>query len=511
MKHLYACLALVGLSLGARAQSIYRPLLRPGVVYQFSESGTPGDTTHTLRLSYANSPVSPDSAGRFNGRIVRVAPRAGGCPWLAAAVRPDGLFGATVTIGFNRHEYLLRAANGRTLLLKTQAPLNQVWTATTAGLTARTTARSVGTVLGTTDSLTTITFSDGQILVLSKRYGFVEGPALGSYLTGQRPRRLTLTALNVAGRWTGQPAVGARAMFDYQPGDVFLRYNKQESMNTGMICSETWTRDSVLTRTASAVGDSVRYTIWRRTLTRTNGMPGAPGGFCQNTPGTVLSPGSSVQLLVTAADESQLGRLTHNVPGTPSASGTFVTQPSVRNSSSYLGRRTQRTDAYQLCQPVTGDSVLLSLMPDYGVNTTYASGLGMVASSSQEVYFLRSTTLLGYRKVNLPTATGVETWGALRTFANILKAADVRPAASTAVFPSPFAHELTVRFEAQRTQPVTVLLRNSLGQVVHQHTWPVGAGPQQLALAVPTLAAGLYTVQLTVDGRSQVLKAVKQP
>ncbi|GAB3829268.1 T9SS type A sorting domain-containing protein [Hymenobacter jeollabukensis] len=507
MKHLYACLALIGLATGARAQTIYRPLLRPGVVYQFSESGTAGDTTHTVRLNYAGPMTWPDSLGRFNGRAVRVRTRPSTCTYLTHVIRPDGLFGATVTIGFNRHEYLLRAANGRTLLLKTQAPLNQQWTATAAGLTASTTARGVGTVLGVTDSITTITFSDGQTLRLSKQFGFVEGPALGSYLNGQRPRRLTLTALSVAGRWTGQPAVGPAAMYDFQPGDVFLRYSKQEGTQTGSLCSESWTRDSVLTRTLSGSGDTVRYTIWRRTLKRNYGSPSAPNGFCQNTPGTTLSPGYLYSQVATANDGSRLAQLTHTLAGTTSIYQS-LTLAGVRTAA-YNGRKVQTTLMRQVCQP-SADSTLLGEILDNGGSASYAAGLGELRTDVGGIYYNNVTTLLGYRKVNLPTGSGTETWGSLRTFANILKAADVRPAASTAIFPNPFAAELTVRFEAQRAQAVTVLLRNSLGQVVHRQTRPVGAGPQQLALAVPTLAAGLYTVQLTVDGRSQVLKAIKQ-
>lgn len=508
MKHLYACLALAGLSFGAQAQSIYRPLLRPGVVYQFSEAGTPGDTTHTVRMTYTGPSTYPDSLGRFNGRAVRVPTRpAGICG--SQTVRPDGLFGATVTIGFSRHEYLLRAANGRTLLLKTQAPLNQVWTATAAGLTARTTARSVATVLGVTDSITTITFSDGQTLLLGKRLGFVEGPALGSYLNGQPARRLTLTGLSVAGQpWLGRAAVGVAAVFDYQPGDVFLRYTKQENTMSHLLCSEAWARDSVLTRTPNAAGDTIRYTIWRRLLTRRYGSPSAPPSIaCQNTPGTTLAPGSAYGLVVALADQSPLAQLTHTLASAPTGSlFRSLTLAGVRTSR-YNGRHTQQLISQQVCQPVpAADSVLLGDILDNGNSTTYAAGLGMVESDNWGIYYSSSSTLLGYRKMNLPTTTGTETWGSLRTFANILKAADVRPAASTAAFPNPFVRQLTVRFETQRAQQATLHLYNGLGQLVRQQTTAVPAGTAQVQVALPGLPAGLYTLHLRHDGRTEVLK-----
>ncbi|GAB2962257.1 hypothetical protein GCM10027048_33380 [Hymenobacter coalescens] len=505
MKHLYACLALACLAFGARAQTIYRPLLRPGVVYQFAEAGTAGDTTHTVRLSYAGPHPAPDSLGRFNGRTVRVPARPTTCPWLSHVLRPDGLFGATVTIGFRRHEYLLRAANGRTLLLKTQAPLNQPWAATAAGLTARTTARGVGTVLGVSDSITTITFSDGQTLRLSKTYGFIEGPALGSYLNGQPPRRLTLTALGTGGRWLGQPAVGPAAMYDFQPGDVFLRYNKQEGTQTGSICSESWVRDSVLTRTLSRAADTVRYTIWRRVLTRNYGSPSAPGGFCQNTPGTTLTPGSVHSLAVAVNDENPLALLTHTL-----TSGTVVwrnlTLAGVRTAN-FHGRNVQNTITRQVCPSATpADSVEMSDILDNGTTASYAVGLGQVLSCTSGIYYTYYNTLIGYRKVNLPTSTGTETWGSLRPFASILKAADHRPAATTAAFPNPFARELTVRFETARPQRATVRVYNGLGQLVQQLERPVAAGAAELRLQLPALPAGLYTLHLQHDGRTEVLR-----
>ncbi|RTQ47174.1 T9SS type A sorting domain-containing protein [Hymenobacter gummosus] len=507
MKHLYACLCGLLLASAAPAQTIYRPLLRAGVLYQLSEVGTPGDTTHTVRLSYAGPVTSPDSLGRFSGRVVGIPTRWASACRAEQVARPDGLFGATVVIGYRRHEYELRAANGRTLLLKTQAPLNQVWTATAAGLTARTTARGVGTVLGVPDSITTITFSDGQTLLLSKQFGFVEGPALGSYLNGQRPRRLALTALQVAGRWVGQPAVGHYAIHDYQPGDVFLRYAQQRTTSGGDICSESWTRDSVLTRRLSAQGDTVRYTIWRRVLTRNYGRPGSPAGFCQNTPGTVLTAGSTHSLTVAATDESLLSQLTDAVGGPAGQIWRPLTRAGWRTAE-YRGRKVQDVIMRQVCLPATGDSLQLGSIIDNESGRRYAAGLGLVLSYTGGVYYEQLNTLLGYRKVNLPTSSGTETWGSMRTFANILKAADYRPAASTAAFPNPFARELMVRFEAQRAQPVEVRLFNGLGQLVHRQTAPVAAGAQQLTLAVPALAAGLYTLQLTVDGRSQVLKVM---
>lgn len=509
MKHLYACLALAGLSFGARAQNQYVPLFRIGYTYQYTEANSPGDTTHTVRMAFPHVSY-PDSVARLNGRAVALTRNASPSCYVTNVIRPDGLFGATVIIKNPGppKEYTVRGYNGRTFVLKPLAALNQPWAATAAGLTAQVTARAAATTFGQPDQVATITLSDGETIRFSEQWGYLEGPNLGAYLNGQRRRHLVLTAITGQGLALGQPAVGARVMHDYQPGDVFLRYKRESGSTISSICSESWTRDSVLTRTVNAAGD-LNYTIWRRVLTRNYGSPTAPAPFCQNTPGTTLAPGYSVTLSVPATDESQLALLTHTLGGTSSYARP-LTLAGVRTSS-YNGRITQQTMLRQVCQPApAADSVLLSLLVDAGANTTYGAGLGEVASLQGGVNFDRTTTLLGYRKVNLPTSTGVETWGTLRTFANILKTADFRPAASTSVFPNPFGRELTVRFEAQRPQPVTVQLRNALGQLMHAETRAVGAGAQQLPLTVPALAAGLYTLHLTADGRTQVLRVTKE-
>ena len=92
--------------------------------------------------------------------------------------RPDNLFGASLRVRPGA-EYVLAAANGRTLTLRPRQALGQPWAAAAGGLTARVTARTLGTVLGQADSLAVITLSDGAVLTLGKRLGWVRGSALG--------------------------------------------------------------------------------------------------------------------------------------------------------------------------------------------------------------------------------------------------------------------------------------------------------------------------------------------
>jgi hypothetical protein len=204
----------------AHAQQPWQPF-RPGLTYQLSEPATAGDTTHTLRVG-AGLPV----AGSATDSLFRFTKRAGKIPLVGfitctTRLQLDNLFGATLR-SQPRAVFTLAAANGRTLTLRPRAPLGQSWAAGIAGLTASVTGRAVSSRVlgGVADSVVTITFSDGQALSLTKTYGLLEGPSLDSYLNGRNQRRqLVLTALPERGLGTG--ALGARAVHDYQPGDVF--------------------------------------------------------------------------------------------------------------------------------------------------------------------------------------------------------------------------------------------------------------------------------------------------
>ncbi|KAA9333138.1 T9SS type A sorting domain-containing protein [Hymenobacter busanensis] len=505
MKHAYPLLAVLALaSITAQAQQ-FRPF-RTGTAHQFTETSA-ADTIHTLRLESA-ALVGSDSVFRFNGRVVPVRRVLGTTCYLTHVQRPDNLFGATLTKRAAGTEYVLTAANGRTFTLRPRAALGQPWAATSTGLTAHVTARAIDNVLGLPDSVVTIALSDGKTLRLSKHYGLVSGPALGAYLNGRHAaRQLTLSAL--PGLRLGAEKTGAPAVYDFQPSDVFLRYSKQEG-SLSNLCSESWVRDSVLTRALSRTGDTITYRIWSRKLTRTYGSPGAPAGFCQGSAGTVLEPARTTELQVTRSQQAGApATLTNTTVGNIVPNGFVAVGFGARRTPNYYGRATQSLVDRQVCGVQTGDSVRLADIIDNGREQRYTAGLGLVFLSNWGIYSTLTTTLLGYRKVNLPTSTGTEVWGVLTTFPQILKAADYRPAASTAAFPNPFTSDLTVRFDAQRSQQTQVQLYNSLGQLVHETSRPVAAGVQQFILAVPTVPAGLYSLHLQHDGRTEVLKVLR--
>jgi hypothetical protein len=490
MHHQLPFFALSLLAAGTAHAQDYRPC-RAGLTYQLSEVAAPGDTTHALRLG-AGREVGADSVFQFAARTSRTL-QAGSVYCGSYVVRPDNLFGATLTVRGNS-EFVLSAANGRTLTLRPRAAIGQAWPAA-ASLTGRVTARYLGPagLLPRPDSLVAITFSDGATVLISKTYGFLQGPALGHYLNPRVPARaLQLTALPELG--LGSRRLGALVAYDFQPGDVFLRYTSGYD-GWGPCGYYVWTRDSVLARINSRRGDTISYQIQRRTLTRR----------CSNGPGT-LAPATTIALTITS-NYRALGQLTEfweNRFSTSPGVG-FIHSVSHRTNA-YNGRLLQQHVQYQTCSTgMAADTIKLANTSslDFGVELTTAPGLGEVREANIGLSG-DLTVLLGYRK-------GSETWGQLTTFAQLLPTAVARPAAGTAAFPNPFAAELSVSFELPRAQAVGLELRDALGRVVlTQPATQCAAGSCQLQLSTAAVSPGLYTLMLKpAAGPAQVLKVLK--
>jgi hypothetical protein len=70
-----------------------------------------------------------------------------------------------------------------------------------------------------------------------------------------------------------------------------------------------------------------------------------------------------------------------------------------------------------------------------------------------------------------------------------------------ALFPNPGAAP-TLRLELNRTQTVTVLVRDLAGRTVHEQVQSLGAGAASVALHAPALAAGVYVVEATANGET---------
>ncbi len=495
MKHAYLLLLLL-LALPGRSQN-FCPF-RPGVTYQLHEAATPGDTIHGVRLARVGTRVGADSVFAFAPRTSSLRRSFSGAPF-SQMQRPDHFFGASLTCRPGS-EYVLAAANGRTLVLRPRAALNQPWAAA-PGLTARVVARSVLPLpvanAPAADTCVTVAFSDGQQLLLSKNYGFVQGPVLGNYLNPRLPRK-ALTLLAQPERPLGTVRLGALAAFDFAPGDVFVYQGY--SYGSPFPCgTDSWTRDSVLSRADSPGRDTITYRIWSRTVSQ----------MCAN--GPRLAGPANIRTLVVSADYRGLGTgsLTqfwaNRGGGRPVGWLHFVGY-----RAAVFGNRYVQENKFFMpngAAPATADTLALldAGALDSGYHLTLGEGLGAV-HEAQIGFSGVSSNLIGFRK------NGVAV-GQLPTIVQLmLSIRATRPAATTAAFPQPFAENLTVKFDLARPQPVALVLHDGLGRtVLTRPATAQPAGAQQLELDTRALPAGLYTLHLAFggEGRTEVLKVLK--
>jgi hypothetical protein len=77
--------------------------------------------------------------------------------------------------------------------------------------------------------------------------------------------------------------------------------------------------------------------------------------------------------------------------------------------------------------------------------------------------------------------------------------------------PNPFGATLTLTVQAQTAQAATLTVLNTTGRPVLQQMLDVPAGGSKLSISsLQTLPAGLYVLQLWLDGQPQQLKVLKQ-
>jgi hypothetical protein len=82
---------------------------------------------------------------------------------------------------------------------------------------------------------------------------------------------------------------------------------------------------------------------------------------------------------------------------------------------------------------------------------------------------------------------------------------------TVAVWPNPFAGEVTLELAAVEAGPATLTLTDALGRTAWQQTTAVSAGVQQLPLALPaSLRTGSYVLTVTVNGQALRRPLIKQ-
>ncbi len=489
MKHSYLLAALLVCALGRHSQaqtSAWRPF-RPGLVYAFAQAASTG-TLHTLRTDSAYATTTGDSVYTFN-RLLR--------PISASSAlygkSRNNLLGARLRWQPGTHDFYLEAnaepalgiTQATTLFLRPTVAVGNTWAASTQpALTATLSSRTLGAVGNAADSLVTITLSNGQVLIVSKHYGLVQGPQW-------------LTLAPGSSTWY-QPSPPQAGLGFYDPLKLFVLNVGDElgydlidyAFGAGLVCSWGYMLRRITGRQLTADSLVLRFSQQRRAT-----ISGAPGCSAAGTTVSSVSTGRWAISLRTgrSAQFSPFTLLTgeYTVVG-PTSSPTLL-----------IGRSVGTRAAGNGC--LSGAQIIgfVPMYPYQNQANVYVGGLDDAA------YLNEFTSSLGLGPITISSTINRDysltyysrngvTCGSRANFATLLPSRAAQAAAAATLYPNPATDAATLTLN-EPTRPGSMLvLTDALGRRV----WDMALVPSQTVLSIPLTnqPAGLYLVQLLAPG-----------
>lgn len=485
------------LFLSASAQN-FQPF-RKGLTYHFTSQ----DSVFSMRIDSVKM-ENGDSVFVFN-ETIKPAPAntTGNCDQQQVIyqflVRKNNQFGYKMLAKANR-EYVFQAETGQEFTLKTKAAVGQSWQFSAApAVTATLTAKAVEPVATVSDSVLTFTLSNGQIIKLSKTYGFVKAPNFIALTDASfKPKDLEFYALPE--KQVGQAISNPLQIFDFQPGDKFGYHSTMfVGFNNSTPCTEDWVIVEVLSR--SNVAGGVSYGLKRETLIWNHGFPTAPAPFCQNNPGTTTTSTTGT-LVITENSFPEVSRLTAGfyAPQTGGLYGNYSI--GILKTSKYNQRPQTASRFMQFCPSL---NAFISGVDGGTTKAWYGVGLGEIKRTGWSGFPMSDYTneLVWYVKGN-------ETYGTPFTFAQILATSKELPVQPFSLAPNPFTSGIAIKLNPElQKNNVTVTVLNALGQQVSVKQLNA-ASRTELKLQLPNLPKGMYMVQLNGNNKTYSSKLVKE-
>jgi hypothetical protein len=498
MKHTYLLAAFLLGALGQQAHAqttAWRPF-RPGRVYGFTQNpGTVSiDDVRTLRVDSAYATATGDSVYTFN-RLVRPAATASN----RAVKSRNNLFGARLRWQPGTNNYYLEAnaepaigqATAVALLLRPRVAVGSTWAASTQPALTATLSSRVRSNISTTDSLATITLSNGQQFIFSRANGLTQGP---QWLT------LSAAATTPATQWRqfGTPRVGLgiydpRTLFSMSAGDELGYLADVPYLGGSLLCQSGYRLRQITSRTTTA--DSLLITYQEQRIITTLSTPG-----CGGQPGTVLSPvqnGRWAFSLRTGASPQfpLLALLTGEYRPYPATSG-FGILGALAVGSIYSVEY-----AGTLCLNYGSQVSFSNVYPVNGTPGQYAAGIDDLAvSASYDVGASMGPVFFkdGYNnRLSYFRRSGV-TCGSRANFATLLPSRAAEAAAAATLHPNPASEAATLTLATPTRLGTTLTLTDALGRRVWSHE--VAPGQTVLPIALAGQPTGLYLVQLRAPG-----------
>jgi hypothetical protein len=91
-----------------------------------------------------------------------------------------------------------------------------------------------------------------------------------------------------------------------------------------------------------------------------------------------------------------------------------------------------------------------------------------------------------------------------------LSVKDYNPNISFGVYPNPFNNAFTLKFDADKSETISLELTDMLGRIINARNWNVGIGSNRLDLNPGHLTSGMYLIKLISPDGIAVKNIVKQ-
>ena len=503
MKRLYLLLALL-LAFHFPQKTIaqataWRPF-KPGLIYTYNTVGVTATDLHTLRVDSSYATAAGDSVYTFNRLMRRPSPTD------ASFYRSrNNLFGARLRWRPGTAEYFLEAnaetvgttpmtPAAFTLRLLPRAAVGSTWTASSQpALTATLSSRSFGNGSGLTDTVATITLSNGQTLQLGRQTGLVQGPQWLTLAGASSTWKATYAPQTVL-----QSFYSPLALFSMQPGDE-LGYTREPFTISPFPCTSGTILRRILSRQQTTDSLIITYQYQERTQYYA-------GPNCGTNTGTFTS-------IV------QTGRMAFSLR--TGKSRQFTTIGLLTGEYAPYMSGIQYSGAFEMALGIVANSYLPTTCqtnPQLRFHRVYPNNIlsgrylpGVDALGWQQEFAVTSNTnpaqtglgdlhtydlTLSYTRRTLAGTSTPYICGSPINFTNLLANRAAQATAIATLHPNPATEQATLTFAVPARAAAILTLTDALGRQV----WQAPLAPGQTTATVPLAGqpAGLYLVQLKV-------------
>jgi hypothetical protein len=499
MKRFYSALAALlltsALANPAAAQTtVWRPF-RTGLIYSYSDPQSTSFKLHSFRVDSSYATPAGDSVYAFN-RLLRQLPNTASAYYRSR----NNLFGAHLRWRPGTAEYYLEAnaetVNGTALTplaislrLLPKAAVGSTWQASTQpALTATLSSRGLGTGTAATDTVATITLSNGQVVKIGRQSGLIQGPQWLDIANQSSPQWQAYYEPQTMLQSPYSPL----SLFRMLPGDR-LGYELTPIMTNPFGCYEGHTLREFTTNPGAP--DSLIVTFRQQRQYQTFAYPNC--GSASNTIYPVENGRWALSLRTGKSPQfTALGLLTGEyrvypgMPNTLEMSMGIATTGTASACTSAIELRFQRVytglnGVFGIYYPGIDYLGWQQVFAGPDLNAMLAYGAGDLQTHETRLVYIRRV---------VPGVGTYNSCGNVSSFATLLGSRAAQAAAMASLAPNPATDQATLTLAQPLPKAATLTLTDALGRRVWQG--PVGAGQAAATVPLAGQPAGLYLVQL---------------